>query len=89
MGQYQHDVSQTQLARQLDGVVEDCVNAVGVDVNTASVPLLARVSGLSQTIAGNIVALRDERGGFTSRSDLLKGLRFGEKRLNRPRASCG
>ena len=79
VGQYQHDVSQTQLARQLDSVVEDCVNAVGVDVNTASVPLLARVSGLSQAIAGNIVALRDERGSFTSRSDLLKVSRFGEK----------
>jgi uncharacterized protein len=79
VGQYQHDVSQVQLARQLDSVVEDCVNAVGVDVNTASVPLLARVSGLNQSIAGNIVALRDEQGSFTSRSALLKVPRFGEK----------
>ncbi|MDH4040358.1 MAG: RNA-binding transcriptional accessory protein [Gammaproteobacteria bacterium] len=79
VGQYQHDVSQVQLARQLDSVVEDCVNAVGVDVNTASVPLLARVSGLNQNIAGNIVALRDEQGSFTSRTALLKVSRFGEK----------
>ncbi|MEE4146317.1 MAG: Tex family protein [Halieaceae bacterium] len=79
VGQYQHDVSQLQLARQLDSVVEDCVNAVGVDVNTASVPLLARVSGLNQSIAGNIVALRDQRGSFASRSELLKVPRFGEK----------
>ena len=79
VGQYQHDVSQVQLARQLDTVVEDCVNAVGVDVNTASAPLLARVSGLSQTIAGNIVALRDERGSFSNRRELLQVPRFGEK----------
>ena len=72
VGQYQHDVSQVQLARQLDTVVEDCVNAVGVDVNTASVPLLARVSGLSQGIASNIVALRDQQGSFSSRQELLK-----------------
>ena len=62
VGQYQHDVDQTELARSLDAVVEDCVNSVGVDVNTASAPLLARVSGLSQTLAANIVALpRRER----------------------------
>lgn len=79
VGQYQHDVSQLQLARQLDSVVEDCVNAVGVDVNTASVPLLARVSGLNQTIAGNIVALRDAQGSFSSRNALLNVPRFGEK----------
>jgi uncharacterized protein len=79
VGQYQHDVSQVQLARQLDAVVEDCVNAVGVDVNTASVPLLARVSGLNQNIAANIVALRDEAGGFTNRRALLKVARFGDK----------
>ena len=79
VGQYQHDVSQLQLARQLDSVVEDCVNAVGVDVNTASVPLLARVSGLNQSIAGNIVALRDQRGSFANRSELLNVARFGEK----------
>jgi len=79
VGQYQHDVSQVQLARQLDSVVEDCVNAVGVDVNTASIPLLARVSGLNQSIAANIVALRDAQGSFTSRSALLKVPRLGEK----------
>jgi uncharacterized protein len=79
VGQYQHDVSQVQLSRQLDAVVEDCVNAVGVDVNTASVPLLARVSGLNQSIAGNIVSLRDERGRFRSRRELLAVPRFGEK----------
>ena len=79
VGQYQHDVSQLQLARQLDSVVEDCVNAVGVDVNTASIPLLARVSGLNQSIAGNIVALRDQRGSFANRGELLNVARFGEK----------
>tara|TARA_R110000772_G_scaffold204812_3_gene315031 strand:+ start:53507 stop:55843 length:2337 start_codon:yes stop_codon:yes gene_type:complete len=79
VGQYQHDVSQVQLARQLDAVVEDCVNAVGVDVNTASVPLLARVSGLNQNLANNIVALRDQAGSFASRRDLLQVPRFGEK----------
>jgi uncharacterized protein len=79
VGQYQHDVSQLQLARQLDKVVEDCVNAVGVDVNTASVPLLARVSGLNQSIASNIVALRDEKGSFSDRKALLKVARFGDK----------
>lgn len=79
VGQYQHDVSQVQLARQLDAVVEDCVNAVGVDVNTASAPLMARVSGLSENIANNIVALRDERGSFSNRRELLKVARFGDK----------
>jgi uncharacterized protein len=79
VGQYQHDVSQVQLARQLDAVVEDCVNAVGVDVNTASIPLLARVSGLSQSIASNIVQLRDEQGSFEDRRGLLKVSRFGDK----------
>jgi uncharacterized protein len=79
VGQYQHDVSQVKLARQLDAVVEDCVNAVGVDVNTASVPLLSRVSGLNQSIASNIVALRDEQGSFDNRRALLKVSRFGDK----------
>lgn len=79
VGQYQHDVSQAMLARQLDSVVEDCVNAVGVDVNTASTPLLARVSGLNQTIANNIVSLRDENGSFANRKSLLKVARFGDK----------
>ncbi len=79
VGQYQHDVSQVQLGRQLDSAVEDCVNAVGVDVNTASVPLLARVSGLNQGIAENIVALRDQEGGFANRRALLGVSRFGER----------
>lgn len=79
VGQYQHDVSQVQLARQLDAVVEDCVNAVGVDVNTASAPLLTRVSGLTQSIANNIVALRDQQGSFSNRQQLLQVSRFGDK----------
>ena len=79
VGQYQHDVSQTQLARSLDAVVEDCVNAVGVDVNTASAPLLARVSGLSNTVAQGIVAYRDANGAFSSRAALKKVPRLGEK----------
>ncbi len=79
VGQYQHDVSQSQLARSLDAVVEDCVNAVGVEVNTASAPLLARVSGLSQSIANNIVEHRDQNGIFKSREDLKKVTRFGAK----------
>jgi len=79
VGQYQHDVSQTQLARQLDAVVEDCVNAVGVDVNTASAPLLARVSGLSAGVAQSIVTYRDLKGAFGSRADLKKVPRLGDK----------
>ncbi|WP_373761658.1 Tex family protein [Neisseria dentiae] len=79
VGQYQHDVNQSQLAKSLDAVVEDCVNAVGVDVNTASAPLLARISGLNQTLAHNIVAYRDENGAFDSRKKLLKVPRLGEK----------
>jgi len=79
VGQYQHDVNQSQLARTLDAMVEDCVNAVGVDVNTASVPLLARVSGLNQTIAANIVAHRDTHGMFKSREQLKDVTRFGAK----------
>lgn len=79
VGQYQHDVSQTQLARKLEAVVEDCVNAVGVDVNTASAPLLARVSGLTQTLAQNIVQYRDDNGAFASRQQLLKVSRLGPK----------
>ncbi|MFA5631636.1 MAG: Tex family protein [Porticoccaceae bacterium] len=79
VGQYQHDVSQTQLAKSLDVVIEDCVNSVGVEVNTASVPLLRRVSGLSQSVAENIVALRDSRGPFKSRRELLDVPRLGEK----------
>jgi uncharacterized protein len=79
VGQYQHDVSQPALARTLDAVVEDCVNAVGADVNTASAALLARVSGLNERIAANIVAYRDEHGAFTSRAALKRVPRFGEK----------
>jgi uncharacterized protein len=79
VGQYQHDVDQSDLAKSLDAVVEDCVNSVGVDVNTASVPLLARVSGLNQTLASNIVAFRDENGAFKSRAALKKVPRLGPK----------
>lgn len=79
VGQYQHDVSQLKLARSLDAVVEDCVNAVGVDVNTASAALLARISGLNSTLAQNIVQFRDANGAFKSRSDLKKVPRLGDK----------
>lgn len=79
VGQYQHDVSQTQLARSLDAVVEDCVNAVGVDLNTASIPLLSRVSGLNGSLARNIVAFRNENGPFADREILKKVPRLGEK----------
>lgn len=79
VGQYQHDVSQTKLARNLDAVVEDCVNAVGVDVNTASVPLLTRISGLNAGLAANIVSYRDANGAFKSRDDLKKVPRLGDK----------
>lgn len=79
VGQYQHDVMQTQLAKSLVAVVEDCVNAVGVDVNTASAPLLARVSGLSNTVADGIVAYRDSHGAFKTRADLRSVPRFGDK----------
>jgi uncharacterized protein len=79
VGQYQHDVSQTKLARSLDAVVEDCVNAVGVDVNTASAALLSRISGLSASLAENIVRYRDEHGAFASRAGLKKVPRLGEK----------
>lgn len=79
VGQYQHDVNQSQLARKLDAVVEDCVNAVGVDLNTASAPLLARVAGMTKTLAQNIVAYRDENGRFASRNDLKNVPRLGPK----------
>ena len=79
VGQYQHDVSQSQLAKKLDAVVEDCVNSVGVDLNTASVPLLTRVAGLSKMIAQNIVNWRDENGRFHNRKQLLKVSRLGPK----------
>jgi uncharacterized protein len=79
VGQYQHDVNQSQLARSLDAVVEDCVNRVGVDLNTASAPLLARVSGLSTSTARALVSWRDANGAFDSRADLLKVAGLGPK----------
>ncbi len=79
VGQYQHDVDQGRLSRSLDAVVEDAVNAVGVDLNTASSPLLARVSGLGASIADAIVAHRDQTGPFASRKELLKVPRLGQR----------
>ncbi len=79
VGQYQHDVNQVKLSRMLHAVMEDCVNAVGVDVNTASVPLLACVAGLSESIAKNIVLYRDTNGSFKTRNQLKKVSRLGEK----------
>jgi len=79
VGQYQHDVNQSALAKTLDAVVEDAVNAVGVDMNTASIPLLTRVAGVTSTLAGNIVAYRDENGVFPSRAALKKVPRLGPK----------
>lgn len=79
VGQYQHDVNPFQLARSLDAVVEDCVNAVGVDLNTASAPLLSKVSGLNNTLAKNIVNYRDTHGRFVSREKLMEVPRLGEK----------
>ena len=79
VGQYQHDVDQGGLARSLDAVVEDCVNSVGVDLNTASAPLLARVSGLNATLAKNIVEYRDANGPFPNRAKLREVPRLGDK----------
>lgn len=79
VGQYQHDVNQGRLAKMLDAVVEDCVNSVGVDVNTASVPLLTRISGLNSTLAANIVSYRDQHGAFGSRRRLQDVPRLGDK----------
>src|SRR5574343_317459 len=79
VGQYQHDVNQSELARTLDAVVEDCVNSVGVDLNTASVPLLSRVSGLSGSVAKAVVRWREGNGAFKSRQDLLKVTGLGAK----------
>lgn len=79
VGQYQHDVNQHELARTLEAVVEDCVNAVGVELNTASAALLTRISGLNATLASNIVAWRDQHGAFRNRQALLKVPRLGEK----------
>ena len=79
VGQYQHDVNQNELARTLEAVVEDCVNAVGVDLNTASVPLLSRVSGLSGGVAKSVVRWREAHGAFQNRQDLLKVTGLGAK----------
>ncbi|CAG0973961.1 partial Protein YhgF, partial [Rhodocyclaceae bacterium] len=79
VGQYQHDVNQGKLAKSLDAVVEDCVNSVGVDVNTASAPLLARISGLNSTLAANIVGYRDQHGAFRTREALKQVPRLGDK----------
>jgi uncharacterized protein len=79
VGQYQHDVSQSQLSQTLDNVIEDCVNSVGVDLNSASAPLLSRVSGLNKTMANNVVAYRDEHGRFNDRKELKKVARLGPK----------
>ena len=79
VGQYQHDMPQKRLSETLDGVVEDCVNAVGVDLNTASAPLLARVSGLNTAVASNIVKYREENGSFTSRKQVKKVPKLGDK----------
>uniref|UniRef100_UPI0028A82F45 Tex family protein n=1 Tax=Sedimentibacter sp. TaxID=1960295 RepID=UPI0028A82F45 len=79
VGQYQHDVNQTKLSQELDGVVEDCVNSVGVDLNTASTALLQYVSGITKTIAKNIVKYREDKGKFTNRNELMKVKMLGEK----------
>ena len=79
VGQYQHDVNQSELARQLDAVVEDCVNSVGVDLNTASVPLLSRVSGLSGSVAKAVVRWREANGAFKNRQELFKVTGLGAK----------
>ena len=79
VGQYQHDVNQSELAKSLDAVVEDCVNSVGVDLNTASAPLLSRVSGLSGAVASSIVRWRDANGAFRNRQQLLDVSGLGAK----------
>jgi uncharacterized protein len=88
VGQYQHDVNQSGLARSLDAVVEDCVNAVGVDLNTASAPLLSRVSGLSAAVAASIVRWRDAHGAFRNRQQLLDVTGLGPRPSSRRPASC-
>ena len=79
VGQYQHDINQTYLEKALDDVVENCVNRVGVDLNTASAPLLARVAGINSGIAKNIVAYREEHGSFKERKELKKVAKLGDK----------
>ena len=88
VGQYQHDLGETKLARSLDAVVEDCVNAVGVDANTASAPLLARVSGIGAGLAQSIVQHRDANGPFKSRKALKECARLGRRRSSNAPASC-
>src|SRR5699024_2078650 len=79
VGQYQHDMPPARLAEALDGVVEHCVNSVGVDLNTASAPLLQRVAGVSAAVAKNIVAWREENGAFRARKQLLKVAKLGPR----------
>lgn len=81
MGQYQHDMPKKELTAALDGVVEDCVNGVGVDLNTASFSLLSHVAGINTTIAKNIVAYRTENGAFTNRKQLKKGSQAGSESI--------
>src|SRR5699024_2872814 len=88
VGQYQHDVNQAALARTLDGVVEDAVNGVGVDINTASGPLLERVAGVNATLADNIVAYRNDNGLFTTRKELKKVHAWDRKLMSNQPASC-
>ena len=88
VGQYQHDVNQRALARNLDATVEDCVNAVGVDVNTASAPLLTRVSGLNSLLAKNIVEFRDSNGPFRNRKSLRKCRAWATRPSSRRPAFC-
>ena len=83
VGQYQHDMNQSKLTEQLNKVVEDCVNKVGVDLNTASASLLSYISGISKTIAKNIVAFREENGAFKSRKELLKVAKLGQRPLSK------
>ena len=89
VGQYQHDLSEHKLSRSLDAVVEDCVNAVGVDVNTASTPLLSRVSGIGDGLARSIVSYRGEHGPFRTRAALKKVPRLGPKLSSFRQGSCG
>ncbi len=88
VGQYQHDMPQKRLNETLDGVVEDCVNSVGVDLNTASAPLLRRVAGVSAATAKNIVTWREEEGAFTSRAQLKRSRASAPRRMSSARASC-
>ena len=89
VGQYQHDMNQKKLGEALSGVVEDCVNKVGVDLNTASASLLEYISGISKTVAKNIVTYREENGRFSNRRQLLKVAKLRRKHLNSALDSCG